>query len=174
MNNLQDALNQFNETKLGKVKETVISHILGAQRASEVRLKLYEDRRVQKQNDPKVIEENKLKSEEMKLKKIVNKEKRKERGKTLGSTKGKLNMTDYTREMSKVPTMCPNCNTVGPLCNMRQHHMDKCKRTVGYSDDLIIENHKKGLTASQISRDSNVSYPQTKLIIRNYKKNITS
>ena len=157
MNNLQDALNQFNETKLGKVKETVISHILGAQRASEVRLKLYEDRRVQKQNDPKVIEENKLKSEEMKLKKIVNKEKRKERGKTLGSTKGKLNMTDYTREMSKVPTMCPNC-----------------KRTVGYSDDLIIENHKKGLTASQISRDSNVSYPQTKLIIRNYKKNITS
>jgi hypothetical protein len=167
MNNLQDALNQFNETKLGKVKETVISHILGAQRASEVRLKLYEQRRLEKQADPNLIEEKKLKMEN-------HRNNQKKRGKTLGSTKGKLNMTDYTREMSKVPTMCPNCNTVGPLCNMRQHHMDKCKRTVGYSDDLIIENHKKGLTASQISRDSNVSYPQTKLIIRNYKKNITS
>ena len=167
MNNLQDALNQFNKTKLGKVKETVISHILGAQRASEVRLKLYEDRRVQKQNDPKLIEEKKLKMEN-------HRNNQKERGKTLGSAWGKLNMTDYTREMSKVPTMCPNCNTVGPLCNMRQHHFDNCKRTKDYSDDLIIENHKKGLSANQISKDSNVSYAQTKLIIRNYKKNITS
>ena len=105
---------------------------------------------------------------------LCDKEKLKTRGKRLGSTVGKFNMTDYTREMSKVPTMCPNCYTVGPLCNMRQHHFDKCKRTVGYSDDLIIENHKKGLSAGQISRDSKVSYPQTKLIIRNYKKNITS
>ena len=105
---------------------------------------------------------------------LCDKEKLKTRGKRLGSTVGKFNMTDYTREMSKVPTMCPNCNTVGPLCNMRQHHFDNCKRTKDYSDDLIIENHKKGLSANQISKDSNVSYAQTKLIIRNYKKNITS
>ena len=93
-------------------------------------------------------------------------------GKTLGSTVGKFNLTDYSREMSKVSTTCPNCNTVGPLSNMRQHHFDNCKRTVGYSDNLIIENHKKGMSASQISQDSNVSYPQTKSIIRNYKKSL--
>jgi hypothetical protein len=105
---------------------------------------------------------------------LCDKEKLKTRGKRLGSTVGKFNMTDYTREMSKVPTMCPNCLTVGPLCNMRQHHMDKCKRVKDYSDSLIIENYKKGISVYQISKDSGVSYSQTKLIIRNYKKNITS
>jgi len=98
-------------------------------------------------------------------------EKLKKRGQILGSTVGKFNMTDYTREMSKVPTMCPNCQTVGPLNNIRQHHMDKCKRVKGYSDSLIIENYKKGISLYQISKDSNVSYGQTKLIIRKYKNN---
>ena len=172
MNNLQDAINEFQSSKLGKTKETVLSHIVGAQRASEVRLKLYEDRRIQKQNDPKIIEDKKLREEEKKLKKIANKEKQKESGRNLGKTKGKLNMTDYTREMSKVPTMCPNCQTIGPLSNMKQHHFDKCKRTPNYSDDLIIENYKNGLSIAQISKNSNVSWSQTKLIIRKYKKSL--
>jgi hypothetical protein len=103
----------------------------------------------------------------------ADKERLKQRGKKLGSTVGKLNLTDYSREMSKVPTMCSNCNTVGPLSNMRQYHMSKCKRTVGYSDNLIIENHKKGMSAFQISKDSNVSYSQTKMILRNYKKSLS-
>lgn len=93
-----------------------------------------------------------------------------ERGKRLGSTVGKFNMTDYSREMSKVPTMCPNCQTIGPLSNMKQHHFDNCKRTCGYSDDMVINNHKMGMTAFSISKESGISYPQTKMIIRNYKK----
>jgi hypothetical protein len=164
MKTLQEILDEFAQTKLGKVKETVISHIVGAQRASEVRLKMWEERRLEKESNPKFIEEKKLKMEK-------HKEGQKERGKRLGEI-GKKNLTDYSREMSKVPTTCPNCNTVGPLSNMRQHHMDNCKRTTGYSDDLIIENHKTGMTASQISKDSNVSYAQTKLIIRKYQKSL--
>jgi len=100
------------------------------------------------------------------------KSKLQEKGRNLGKTKGKLNMTDYTREMSKVPTTCPNCNTVGPLSNMKQHHFDNCKRTVGYSDDKVIENHLKGFTAWSISQEAGISYPQTKMIIRNYKKSL--
>jgi hypothetical protein len=96
--------------------------------------------------------------------------KMRERGKRLGQTVGRYNMTDYSREMSKVATVCPRCGTIGPLSNIRQHHFDNCKRVVGYSDNLIIENNKKGMSAFQISKDSNVSYAQTKSIIRKYKK----
>ena len=96
----------------------------------------------------------------------------KSRGKTLGSTVGKFNLTDYSREMSKVSTTCPNCNTVGPLSNMRQHHFDKCKRVVGYSDLKVIENYNKGMSISTISKESGISRPQTGLIIRNYKKSL--
>ena len=165
MNNLQDAINQFQSSKLGKIKETVLSHIAGAHRASEVRLKLWEERRIQRENDPKVIEEKKLKMEK-------HKEYEKERGKILGKTKGKLNMTDYTREMSKVPTTCPNCNTIGPLSNMKQHHFDNCKRTSGYSNDKVIQNYLDGVSPHIISQESGISYPQTKLIIRKYKKSL--
>jgi transposase len=101
----------------------------------------------------------------------ADKEGLKQRGKTLGSTVGKLNMTDYSREMSKVPTTCPNCNTIGPLSNMVQHHMDNCKRTVGYSDNLIIENYIKGMSSSQISKDANVSQSQIKVILNLHKEN---
>ena len=165
MKTLQELLDEFNETKLGKVKETVISHIVGAQRASEVRLKLYEDRRLEKESDPKLIEEKKLKMEK-------HNEGQKKRGKTLGSTVGKFNLSDYSREMSKVATTCPNCNTVGPLSNMRQHHFDKCKRVVGYSDLKVIENYNKGMSISTISKESGISRPQTGLITRNYKKSL--
>jgi hypothetical protein len=102
----------------------------------------------------------------------LNKSKMTERGKTLGSTVGKFNLTDYSRDQSKVPTMCPNCHTVGPLSNIKQHHFNNCKRTVGYSDFIVIENHKKGMSAWSISQESGISYPQTKRIIRNYKKNL--
>lgn len=140
MNNLQEALNQFSQTKLGQLKGGKLQqHLNGKHVADKVN---------------------------------VNHKRLKERGKTLGSTVGKFNLTDYSREMSKVPTMCPNCNTVGPLTNISQHHMDSCKRSVGYSDELIIENYKKGMSAYQISKDSNVSYSQTKMIIRNYKKSL--
>jgi hypothetical protein len=165
MNNLQDAINQFQSSKLGKIKETVLSHMVGAQRASEVRLKLYEDRRKQKQNDPKVLEEKKRKMEK-------HKEYEKEKGRILGKTKGKLNMTDYTREMSKVPTTCPNCNTVGPLSNMKQHHFDKCKRTVGYSDEKVIESYLNGMSIVNISKESVISWSQVKVIVRKYKKSL--
>jgi len=165
MENLQDALNQFSQTKLGKVKETVISHIVGAQRASEVRLKLYEDRRLEKESDPKLIEDKKLKMEK-------HKEGQKKRGKTLGSTVGKLNLTDYSREMSKVPTMCPNCNTVGPLSNMVQHHMDKCRRITGYSDNKVIESYLNGMSLASISRESGISPAQVKVIVGKYKKSL--
>jgi hypothetical protein len=161
MKTLQETLDEFGSSKIGQTKETVISHILGAQRASEIRLKLYEQRRLEKSLDPKVAEEKKLKMEK-------HKQGQKERGKRLGEI-GKKNLTDYSREMSKVPTTCPNCNTVGPLSNMRQHHMDNCKRTSGYSDDMVINNHKLGMTALLISKESGISYPQTKLIIRKYK-----
>ena len=172
MKTLQELLDEFNETKLGKVKETVISHIVGAQRACEVWVKLCEDRRLEKESDPKLIEEKKLKAEEMKLKKIVNKENLKTRGKTLGSTKGKLNMTDYTREMSKVPTMCPNCQTIGPLSNMKQHHFDNCRRITEYSDNKVIESYLNGMSLASISRESGISQAQVKVIVGKYKKSL--
>ena len=139
MNNLQDAINQFQSSKLGKLKDGKLNNYINGINS------------VQRLTGDK----NKLKQS----------------GRRLGSTVGKLNMTDYTREMSKVPTTCPNCNTVGPLSNMVQHHMDNCKRTVGYSDDLIIENYKIGKSVSQISKESNVSKPQIRLILNTYKKN---
>lgn len=140
MKTLQEILDEFSQSKLGKLGDGKITHKITGVNSIE-----------------------RLTGDKTKLQ---------ERGKTLGSTVGKHNLTDYSREMSKVPTMCPNCNTVGPLSNIRQHHMDNCKRTANYSDDLIIENHKRGMSASQISKDSNVSYPQTKMIIRNYKKSL--
>jgi hypothetical protein len=159
------ALIDFQSSKLGKIKETVLSHIVGAHRASKVRLKLWEERRIQRENDPKVIEEKKLKIEK-------HKEYEKERGKILGKTKGKLNMTDYTREMSKVPTTCPNCNTIGPLSNMKQHHFDNCKRTSGYSDEKVIESYLNGMSIVNISKESVISCSQVKVIVRKYKKSL--
>jgi hypothetical protein len=163
MKTLQDILNKFNESKLGKTKETVLSHMVGVQRANEVRLKLYEDRRLEKESDPKFIEEKELRIKE-------HKEYEKKNGKKLGQTVGKFNMTDYTREMSKVPTMCPNCNTIGPLSNMVQHHMDNCKRTLGYSDSKVIESYLSGKVCSKISIESGISHPQVNVIVRKYKK----
>jgi hypothetical protein len=165
MNNLQDIINQFQSSKLGKIKETVLSHMVGAQRASEVRLKLYEDRRIQKQNDPKVIEEKKLKMEK-------HKESEKKRGKILGKTRGKFNLTDYSRKMSKVPKMCPNCHTVGPLSNMKQHHFDNCKRTSGYSDEKVIESYLNGMSIVNISKESVISWSQVKVIVKKFKKSL--
>ena len=102
----------------------------------------------------------------------LNKSKMIERGKRLGSTVGKFNLTDYSREMSNVLTICTNCLTIGPLSNMKRHHFDKCKRPIGYSDLKVIDNHIKGMSALSISKESGISYPQTKMIIRNYKKSL--
>lgn len=102
------------------------------------------------------------------------KERLKERGKLLGKTFGKFNLSDHSREMSQVPTLCPNCGTVGPLSNMVQHHMDNCKRTTNYSNQTIIDNFVNGMSMSQIANDSNVSYSQVKSIIRDYKKNLAN
>jgi|LakMenE01Jun11ns_1017448.scaffolds.fasta_scaffold9921100_2 hypothetical protein len=168
METLQEILDNFNKLKVAKVKEAKISHIVGAHRASQVRLELAKIRKQERENtpiDPFVIQQKEMA-------KMENKKMRVKNGKLLGSTKGAAMLKlhgDRGRELSKVPTICPNCNTVGPLSNMKQYHFDKCVRTKGYSNELIISQYKSQKSISKIAQESSVSKPQVKLIIRKWK-----
>ena len=168
MKTLQEILDDFNGSKVASIKEAKISNIIGAERATKIRLELLRIKREEKENtpiDPFLIEE-------MKMLKQQHKEMKKRNGKLLGLGKGTEMLKlhgERGRELSKVPTVCPNCNTVGPLSNMKQYHFDKCVRTQGYSNELIISQHKSGLAVSKIAQESGVSWSQTKLIIRKWK-----
>ena len=165
MKTLQEILDDFNGSKVASIKEAKISHIIGAERATKIRLELLRAKREQKQNDPFLIEE-------LKMLKQQNKEMRKRNGKLLGLGKGTEMLKLHgarARELSKVPVVCPNCNTVGPLANMKQFHFDKCVRVKGYSNEVIISKYKSGVSCSTISKESGISYPNTKLIVRKWK-----
>ena len=168
MKTLQEILNDFNGSKIATIKEAKISHMIGADRATKIRLELLKQKRQKKENtpiDPFLVEE-------MKMVKQQNKEMRSRNGKILGLGKGTEMLKLHNaraRELSKVPTVCPNCDTVGPLSNMKQFHFDKCLRTKGYSNELIISQYKSGLAVSKIAQESGVSWSQTKLIIRKWK-----
>jgi hypothetical protein len=168
MKTLQEILNDFNGSKIATIKEAKISHMIGADRATKIRLELLKLKRQKKENtpiDPFLIEE-------MKMVKQQNKEMRSRNGKILGLGKGTEMLKIHgarARELSKVPVVCPNCNTVGPLSNMKQFHFDKCLRTQGYSNEVIISKYKSGVSCSTISKESGISYGNTKLIVRKWK-----
>jgi len=165
MKTLQEILDDFNGSKVASIKEAKISHIIGAERATKIRLELLKAKREQKENDPFLIEE-------LKMLKQQNKEMRKRNGKLLGLGKGTEMLKLHgarARELSKVPVVCPNCNTVGPLSNMKQFHFDKCVRVKDYSNEVIISKYKSGLSVSKIAEESNVSWSTVKVIVRKWK-----
>lgn len=149
MQTLQDILNNFNNSKLANLPE-------GKLRQTAVGLKLVnrseaaENKRLEGVKNSIAIKENCRKQALVRLKEHQ----------------------EYMRIWSKTKITCPHCHTVGPQGNMLKFHMDKCKRTAGFSDDKIYELHLQGFRNFEICKMSGLKKDTLSLIIKKYKKNL--
>ena len=149
MNSLQDILNNFNNSKLAKLPE-------GKIRQTMVGLKLAKNRNAGENKRINAIKNSIAVKENCRNQFLIRGHKLIEAGK----------------EYSQKKVTCPHCNTVGSQNNIIQFHMDKCKRTAGFSDDKIYELHLQGLRNFEICKLSGLKRDTLSRIIIKYKKNL--
>jgi len=75
-------------------------------------------------------------------------------------------------DKSKEEVICPNCFTRGPRCSMMKFHFDKCHRTQGYSNEMMIKRYQEGISLLNISREVNVTKSTVERIVGIYKKSL--
>jgi hypothetical protein len=146
MQSLQDILNNFNSSKLaklpeGKLRQTMVGINLSNNREG------IEDKRLQAVKNSIAIKENCRNQFLIRGHKLI----------------------EAGKEYSQKKVTCPHCNTVGPQGNMIKFHMDKCKRTAGFSDDKIYELHLQGLKNFEICKLSGLKRDTLSRIIIKYK-----
>lgn len=149
MQSLQDILDNFNSSKLAKLPE-------GKLRQTMVGINLYENRE---------------KSEDKRKESIRNSIAVKENCRNQFLIRGHK-LIEAGKEYSQKKVTCPHCNTVGPQGNMIKFHMDKCKRTAGFSDDKIYELHLQGLKNFEICKLSGLKRDTLSRIIIKYKNKL--
>ncbi len=148
MGNLQDILNQFNETKLAKLSEGKI-----AQKISGYNNNLPKNMTLENREE---IRKNALSLS------LLVKENAKKQAILIDEW--------YSKDENKVS--CPHCGTKGREYLMRTSHFSNCKRNVGFSDEMLYELHLKGYRHFEIAKMSNINRHRISAIIRRLKKNL--
>ena len=76
---------------------------------------------------------------------------------------------EIKHKINPIGDICPNCSSTGDKKTLTQFHFNNCKRTKGYSNEKVIERYLSGLSAKEISLESNISIAPTYTIIRKWK-----
>ena len=145
MKTLQELLDEFNKTKLGKMKEGKIRQsVVGmSQIKNIVKDDLFElKRRNGVKSSSKLIE---------------------------NGTKQPSIVNQRARE-NKV--CCTNCGTSGKKTLMNIYHFKNCKRPIGFSDDKMYELHLKGYKNLDIAKMSNLKANSVCKILKKFKKDL--
>jgi hypothetical protein len=143
MNNLQDVLDNFMGSKLGKMKDFKIRQTVMGMNMQKNLVKddLFESKRINGVKSSTKMKENGLKQLEL--------------------------INQRSRENQ---VCCPNCGTYGKKILMEKHHFDNCKRPFGFSDDKIYQLHLEGQRNLDIAIMCNLKPNSVCKIIKKFKK----
>ena len=78
-------------------------------------------------------------------------------------------ISEIKNEINPIGDTCPNCSFTGDKKTLSQYHFNRCKRTKGYSNEKVIERYLSGVSAKEISLESNISIAPTFTIIKKWK-----
>jgi hypothetical protein len=143
MKTLQEILNGFSNSEVGKMKEGKLRQkIVGMDHIKTI----IKDDVFEEKRRKGVYSSNKIRENSKKQITLVN---------------------QYYRENQ---VCCPNCGSKGKKPLMEKYHLINCKRPHGFSDDKIYKLHLDGYKSVTISRLSNVRTNQICKILKKYKK----